>query len=251
MSEGYTAADVELDCLTSGARFRQGVPTGNVVREEAYLAIECDELACMIAFINTMYETALQTDLRLFPADCHARVTDHLLVLWERAGPPGEIAWLTAMLRIMRDERVFRTVRAVAAGLVAWRFSNPIILQEAADVLAALYADEPEPQLWVRCYGGYMLGHGIVDAGGVDITREWCLRNDVVRPCDMWNRLVHKHAPAGPTRDHYRRLADRLFGSLLLAFERLQTAGVIEVAQDMMLEEMLQEVSMQVVRDSA
>ena len=106
--------------------------------------------------------------------------------------------------------------------------------------------------LWLDCWWAESaIDRGLTVAMGIDLTRVWDYRHDVVRPGDMWNRLVHLRAPAGPTRDHYRRLADRLFGSLLLGFGQMEERGEIAVAHSAMLEEMLQEVSMQVVRDSA
>ena len=214
-----------------------------------YMAIECEELACMVAMIGTLQHlgTNLMVYKREFSADCHTRVTYPLMEIW---APHGQ-ARVTNVLRIMRDATVWRAVRATAAGVVV-KHDLEDCAQEAADVLVELYADQPDPVLFLRCeIGTRLICHrGIYTAGGVNLLREYDWMYDFVRPTDTWDRHIHKCAPSGYRRDHYRWLADRLFGTLLLRFHQLEEQGVITIAHSAVLEDMLEMVTMDVVRDS-
>lgn len=204
----------------------------------------------MRAFIYKMH--AGKETARAFSDDCHARVTAPLTELWSWYPRPRVIRelyneWCAVVLRIMRDARVWRTVRAIAANLA---MHDGLAAQEAADVLVALYAHEPDV-VWthpgiVHC----MVSRDIVVAGGVDVLRKYTrLTGCVWQSSQTWDRITHIINRL-PSYARYCKLADGMFGMLLLGFERLQERGEIAVAHVMMLEDMLELVPLELLHES-
>ena len=235
---------VEDWCFYSARPVRPALMESNreIIPRLWYLATDVEEHACMIAFVNRIFATPLDLSVRVFTDDCHACVTTPLTELWVTE----PVAWAQTVLRVMRDPMVFRTVRAIAASLVLRDGLGAH--QEAADTLALLYADQLEKTHGVDMCIVYLNQRGIDRAGDIDIAsrRAWYENPPPV----TWNRLAHIRAPWSPTRDMMRVLADQLFGTQLLAFERLETGGVLAVAHSAMLEEMLELVPLQWLRDS-
>ena len=74
-----------------------------------------EERACILCFIARKHYK--EAALREFTADCHARVTEPLDVMWAlpwKHTPPGYVTWLNSVLGVMRNASVWPMVRAVA-----------------------------------------------------------------------------------------------------------------------------------------
>ena len=221
----------------------------------AFLAIDDEELACMLDFIHTIHAVDVTSTTRVFSDDCRARITTPLTLLWTLpqhtfgyGEPMDRIGWYADVMRVMRDTAVSRLVRAIACDVVLmYNLWGVLCAQEAADMLVSLYPT----MVWESVFHlSHMAASNIMFVGGIDVQRKHArLTGRVNLPDQKWDRLAHAFAPRNAANEHVRKLADQLFGRLLLGFERLETGGVLAVAHSAMLEEMLELVPLQWLRD--
>lgn len=153
--------------------------------------------------------------------------------------------WFDAVVGVMRDRGVWRTVRAAACYTILFdlaRHHGLVLMQEAADTAVALYAglQMPAPLLALLVSVTDGCDGRLVTAGGVDIARLSARQRGTVTEGQLWDCVAHRTAPCESWLRLYSVGADVFLGTFLLGLCRLEARGVIAVAHAAMLEDMME-----------